>query len=95
MGHGHHLELKLRTCHLSRLTKCLRIDLSIHSELTPQGFKGSKADRSLDGYHLTKMGQALFDLLKPFGDWSIQWAQMIDPNKKDYWDAFRQTRKQL
>jgi DNA-binding HxlR family transcriptional regulator len=39
-------------------------------------------DRSLDGYHLTKMGQALFDLLKPFGDWSIQWAQMIDPNKK-------------
>lgn len=52
-------------------------------------------DRSLDGYHLTKMGRALFDLIKPFGEWSIRWAQMIDPQKKDYWDTYHKEKKQL
>lgn len=28
-----------------------------------------------DGYSLTAMGEELFLLLKPFGDWSIRWAK--------------------
>lgn len=32
------------------------------------------------GYILTPMGEKLFQLLLPFKDWSIQWAQAIDPD---------------
>lgn len=50
-------------------------------------------DRSLDGYQLTDMGKELFSLLKPFGEWSIRWAKMINPEKQDFWDAYRKERK--
>lgn len=46
-------------------------------------------DRSLDGYQLTDMGEELFSLLKPFGDWSIRWARMIASKEQDRWDAYR------
>jgi len=46
-------------------------------------------DRSLDGYHLTDMGEELFRLLKPFGDWSLRWARMIAPEEQDRWDTYR------
>ena len=49
--------------------------------------------RSLEGYHLTEMGKELFALLKPFGNWSIKWAQMITPKEQEHWEAYRQTRK--
>jgi hypothetical protein len=35
------------------------------------------------------MGEELFNLLKPFGDWSIRWAKMIAPKEQDRWDAYR------
>jgi DNA-binding HxlR family transcriptional regulator len=46
-------------------------------------------DRTLDGYHLTEIGKDLILLLKPIGDWSIQWAQTITPEDAEYWDRFR------
>jgi len=30
------------------------------------------------GYHLTPLGQELFDLIRPFGQWSQGWAQAIE-----------------
>ncbi len=50
-------------------------------------------DRSLEGYHLTEMGEELFQLLNPFGDWSIRWAKRIAPEDKGRWDAFREERE--
>ncbi len=46
-------------------------------------------ERSLEGYHLTEMGEELFRLLEPFGDWSIKWAKMIAPKEKKRWDGYR------
>ncbi|MCP3921659.1 MAG: helix-turn-helix transcriptional regulator [Desulfobacterales bacterium] len=43
-------------------------------------------DRSLEGYHLTPLGEELFTLLKPFGAWSINWAKTIVPKNPEKWD---------
>lgn len=50
-------------------------------------------ERSLDGYVLTPLGQELFSLLLPLGDWSIRWAKSISDDKSVNWDAFRKERK--
>lgn len=49
-------------------------------------------DRSLEGYHLTEMGEELFGLLNPFGEWSIKWAKTIAPKEKKRWDTYRKER---
>ncbi len=46
-------------------------------------------DRSPDGYQLTWMGEELFQLLKPFGDWSIRWAKEVTTESAEHWDNFR------
>ncbi len=46
-------------------------------------------DRSLEGYHLTPLGEELFALLKPFGDWSIKWAQHMDTGNPESWKAYQ------
>jgi DNA-binding HxlR family transcriptional regulator len=46
-------------------------------------------DRSPDGYQLTTMGEELFQLLKPFGDWSIRWAKEVTADCPEDWDSFR------
>jgi DNA-binding HxlR family transcriptional regulator len=46
-------------------------------------------DRSLDGYQLTDLGEELFLLLKPLGEWSIKWAKLLYADKPERWDAFR------
>lgn len=33
-----------------------------------------------DGYFLTPMGEELFQLLRPFGEWSLKWAKKIEDN---------------
>lgn len=50
-------------------------------------------DRSIDGYQLTKMGEELFHLLKPFGDWSIRWATAVSSEAPERWDEFRASRR--
>lgn len=51
-------------------------------------------DRSLDGYQLTDLGEELFSLLKPFGEWSIKWAKRLCTDNPERWDAFREERVQ-
>lgn len=43
-------------------------------------------DRSLDGYHLTELGEELFTLLKPFGKWSIKWGKIVAPDDTEQWE---------
>lgn len=50
-------------------------------------------DRSSDGYLLTEMGEELYQLLKPFGDWSIRWAESVSGESPEYWDKFRASRQ--
>lgn len=38
-------------------------------------------DRTLDGYELTPLGTELFDVLEPFGQWSMKWAEVINSNE--------------
>jgi DNA-binding HxlR family transcriptional regulator len=45
-------------------------------------------ERSLEGYVLTSMGEALFALLKPLGDWSIRWAKVVSNDTDINWDAY-------
>jgi len=42
-----------------------------------------------DGYQLTSMGEELFHLLKPFGDWSIRWAKSVDSGDPACWESYR------
>lgn len=44
-------------------------------------------DRGGDGYQLTGLGQELFQLLKPFGEWSIKWARQVTNEAAGHWDA--------
>jgi DNA-binding HxlR family transcriptional regulator len=46
-------------------------------------------ERSLDGYHLTAMGEELYNLLLPFGAWSISWAKLVAPEGLDRWENSR------
>lgn len=50
-------------------------------------------DRCGEGYRLTAMGEELFLLLKPFGDWSIRWAGAVSSEDPEYWDGFREERE--
>lgn len=47
--------------------------------------------RSEEGYVLTRMGQDLFQILKPFGDWSIKWAKHIGNEPDEHWEEYRKT----
>jgi DNA-binding HxlR family transcriptional regulator len=48
--------------------------------------------RSLEGYILTGLGEELFALLQPFGEWSIRWAQELSDNSSINWDEYRKAR---
>lgn len=42
-------------------------------ELTSSGL----VERGASGYQLTATGLELFELLKPFGSWSMEWAESL------------------
>jgi DNA-binding HxlR family transcriptional regulator len=44
-------------------------------------------NRGPDGYQLTDLGQQLFQLLKPLGEWSIKWAREVTDESQEHWDA--------
>lgn len=48
-------------------------------ELTESGF----VERGKAGYQLTETGTELFQLLEPFGDWSIQWADGLSKERPE------------
>lgn len=74
-------------------TACESISPSILNTRLKDLKEAKLIDRSLEGYHLTAMGEELFHLLFPLGDWSIKWAKMIAPKEKTRWDAYRQESK--
>lgn len=45
--------------------------------------------RTTDGYTLTEMGEELFQLLKPFGDWSVKWATLVSNKKTPDWNIYK------
>ena len=45
--------------------------------------------RTLDGYELTGMGEELFRLLEPLGNWSVRWAKTVTGDDSDYWETYR------
>ena len=42
-------------------------------------------ERTLEGYQLTDLGQELFSVLKPFGAWSLKWAETVAPTEAERW----------
>jgi len=50
-------------------------------------------ERSLEGYVLTPMGEELFALLKPLGDWSIRWAKLVSNDADINWDEYVEKRR--
>jgi DNA-binding HxlR family transcriptional regulator len=50
-------------------------------------------ERSLEGYVLTSMGEELFALLKPLGEWSIQWAKAVSNDTDINWDDYKEKRR--
>jgi DNA-binding HxlR family transcriptional regulator len=49
-------------------------------------------ERASEGYQLTSMGEELFRLLQPLGEWSISWAKNVGDKAPEYWDSFRSER---
>lgn len=45
--------------------------------------------RSKDGYTLTEMGEELFNLLKPFGNWSVRWAEQVTDEEDIDWNRYK------
>jgi DNA-binding HxlR family transcriptional regulator len=50
-------------------------------------------ERSLEGYLLTSMGEELFSLLRPLGEWSIRWAKVVSSDTDIDWDACGEKRR--
>ena len=44
-------------------------------------------ERTLEGYQLTALGEELFKLLRPIGNWSIKWAKIISPDETEQWES--------
>ncbi len=66
---------------------CETISPSILNSRLKELREAKLIERAEDGYQLTTMGNELFTLLLPFGDWSIAWAKQISPDKNSRWQA--------
>lgn len=64
---------------------CETISPSILNKRLKELREAELIERSLEGYQLTAMGEELFTVLQPFGNWSIQWAQKIVPEDEMSW----------
>ena len=57
--------------------KCHTISPTILSTRLKELTEAHILERTLDGYRLTEVGQELYILLKPLGDWSKEWAKNL------------------
>ncbi len=57
--------------------KCESISPSILNSRIKDLRKAEIAERTLNGYQLTKRGEKLVKLIRPFGDWSREWAKEV------------------
>lgn len=55
--------------------KCESISPSILNSRIKDLREADIAERTLAGYQLTKRGNKLITLIRPFGDWSREWAE--------------------
>lgn len=57
--------------------KCESISPSILNSRIKDLIKADIAERTLEGYQLTNRGKKLIKLIRPFGDWSREWAKEV------------------
>ena len=57
--------------------RCESISPSILNRRIKDLREADLVERTLTGYQLTTRGQSLIALLRPFGDWSREWAQDV------------------
>ncbi len=50
-------------------------------------------ERSLEGYVLTPMGEELFALLTPLGEWAVRWAKVVSNDAGINWDEYVEKRR--
>ena len=55
--------------------KCETISPSILNSRIKDLIKADIAERTLNGYQLTKRGNKLITIIRPFGEWSRDWAK--------------------
>lgn len=67
-------------------SSCETISPSILNSRIKELKEAKIVDRSLEGYHLTTMGEELVSLLKPFGEWSVSWASVVAPDSNSRWE---------
>ncbi len=63
--------------------KCESISPSILNSRIKDIIKADIAERTVNGYQLTKRGNKLIKLLRPFGEWSKEWAGEVFNFTKD------------
>ncbi len=57
--------------------KCESISPSILNSRVKDLREAEIAERTLNGYQLTERGHKLVTLIRPFGDWSREWAKEV------------------
>lgn len=57
--------------------KCESISPSLLNSRIKELRKADIVERTLEGYQLTDRGKKLITLLRPFGDWSREWAKEV------------------
>ena len=57
--------------------KCESISPSMLNSRIKDLREAELAERTLQGYQLTKRGETLIELLRPFGAWSREWAKDV------------------
>lgn len=66
--------------------QCKTISPSILNKRIKELREAELLDRSLEGYILTPMGEQLYELLEPFKDWSVKWANELSPDSSVDWE---------
>jgi DNA-binding HxlR family transcriptional regulator len=57
--------------------RCESISPSILNSRIKDLREADLAERTLNGYQLTQRGQTLITLIRPFGEWSREWAKEV------------------
>ncbi|MCG8501994.1 MAG: helix-turn-helix transcriptional regulator [Firmicutes bacterium] len=57
--------------------RCESISPSILNKRIKDLREADIVERTLEGYQLTQRGEELFELLLPFGEWSLVWAEEV------------------
>lgn len=55
--------------------RCESISPTILNNRIKELRKSDIAERTIHGYQLTKRGHQLVELIRPFGEWSTEWAK--------------------